>query len=84
MTNEFKNVVVYRVTVYKNGNEVIKQFSKDAEYIADLINTLNNNINTLNNKLHCDADNGYYIDISTFEVPEDFIDRYEYLIGQQR
>ena len=76
MTNEFKNVAVYRVTVYKNGNEVIKQFSKDAEYIADLINTLNN-------KLHCDVDNGYYIDISTFEVPEDFIDRYEYLAGQQ-
>ena len=76
MTNEIKNVAVYRVTVYKNGNEVIKQFSKDAEYIADLINTLNNN-------LHCDADNGYYIDISTFEVPEDFIDSYEYLTGQQ-
>ena len=76
MTNEIKNVAVYRVTVYKNGNEVIKQFSKDAEYIADLINTLNN-------KLHCDADNGYYIDISTFEVPEDFIDSYEYLTGQQ-
>ena len=72
MTNEFKNVAVYRVTVYKNGNELIKQFSKDAEYIADL-----------KNNLHCDADNGYYIDISTFEVPEDFIDRYEYLTGQQ-
>ena len=73
MTNEFKNVAVYRVTVYKNGKEVIKQFSKDAEYI-----------NILNTNLHCDADNGYYIDISTFEVPEDFIDKYEHLTGQQR
>ena len=80
MTNEFKNVTVYRVTVYKDGYEVIKRFSKDAEYIADLINILNHNLHCV----HCDAGNGYYIDISTFEVPEDFIDRYEYLTGQQR